>query len=64
MGAYSWQIKSGKCFYSVANASRSCMSHKCGIRPDGMATYVTRVMPMSCALDIFVANTGHTSGKS
>ena len=64
MGACSWQLKSGKCFYSVAKASRSCMSHICGIRPGGMTTYVTRVVHTSCAVDIFVTNMGHTSGKS
>ena len=58
MGAFSWQLKSSKCFYSIAEASRSCMSHICGIRPGGMATYVTRVMHTSCAVDIFVTNMG------
>ena len=64
MGACWWQQKSGKSLPSLARASRSCMSRICGIRPGGMATYVTRVMHTSCAVNIFVTNTGHTSGKS
>ena len=47
----------------VARASRSCMSRICGIHPGGMTTYVTRVVHTSCAIDIFVTNMGHTSGK-
>ena len=31
-----------------------------GIRPGGMTTYVTRVVHMSCAIDIFVTNMWHT----
>ena len=40
------------------------MSRICSIRPGGMTTYVTPVVHTSCAIDIFVTNMGHTSGKS
>ena len=61
---YLWKRKSGKTPSPVARASRSCMSRICSIHPGGMTTYVTREVHKSCAIDIFVTNMGHTSGKS